>query len=156
MISEQAPPASRPSAGVFRRLGAMFYDLLLIIALMMVFTAALLPFTGGEAVLGDRYGALEYAYQVMLVLIVIGFFGGFWTKRGQTLGMAAWRMKIERVDGSLLTWSDAFKRLGAAAVSLCLAGVGYFWIWVDKDKLAWPDRWTNTRVVVAARKQPKV
>ena len=153
MTSEQAAPARRPSAGVFRRLGAMFYDLLLLVALMMVVTAALLPLTGGEAITSDRYGAYEYAYRVMLLAIVILFFGGFWTRRGQTLGMAAWRMKIERADGSLLTWSDVIKRLGAATVSLALGGFGYVWIWFDKEELAWPDRWTNTRVWVEAKKK---
>ena len=130
----------------------MFYDLLLLIALMMVVTAALLPLTGGEAITSERYGALEYAYRVLLLVVLVLFFGGFWTRRGQTLGMAAWRMKVERADGRLLTWSDVFKRLGAAAVSLGLAGIGYFWIWVDREKLAWPDRWTGTRVVVLPKK----
>ena len=144
---------SRPSAGVFRRFGAMFYDLLLLIALMMVVTAVLLPLTGGEAITSERYGAWEYAYQILLLVIVIGFFGGFWTRRGQTLGMAAWRLKIEREDAGLLTWSDVLKRLAAAVVALLPVGAGYFWIWIDRDRLAWPDRWTHTRVVVLPKKR---
>ncbi|MBM0108744.1 RDD family protein [Steroidobacter sp. S1-65] len=141
-----------PSAGVLRRLGAMFYDLLAILALMMVVTAALLPITGGEAITSDRYGAWEYAYQALLVAIVIAFFGLFWTRRGQTLGMLAWRLRVEREDGSLLSWSDVFKRLAAATVSLTLAFAGYLWIWIDRDRQAWPDRWTRTRVVVLPKR----
>ena len=137
-----------PSAGVLRRLGAMFYDLLLVIALMMVVTAVLLPLTGGEAITNERFGAWEYAYQLLLLVLMILFFGVFWTRRGQTLGMMAWRLRIQREDGNLLGWADVFKRLGAATVSLCLAGLGYWWIWIDRDRLAWPDRWTRTRVVV--------
>lgn len=144
---------SRPSAGVFRRLGAMFYDSLVVIALMMVVTAALLPLTGGEAITNERYGALEYAYRALLLIIIVAFFGIFWTRRGQTLGMAAWRLRIEREDGSLLRWSDVLKRLAAATVSLALVGLGYFWIWIDRDRLAWPDRWTRTRVVVLPKKK---
>ncbi len=145
-------PENPPSAGVLRRLGAMFYDLLLVIAVMMVVTAVLLPITGGQAITNERFGAWEYAYQALLVVIVIVFFGVFWTRRGQTLGMTAWRLRIQREDGSLLSWGDVFKRLGAATVALCLAGLGYWWIWIDRDRLAWPDRWTRTRVVVLPKK----
>lgn len=141
-----------PGAGVLRRLGAMFYDLLLVIALMMVVTAVLLPLTGGEAITNERFGAWEYAYRVLLLVVVILFFGVSWTRRGQTLGMQAWRLRLQREDGGLLSWLDVFKRLGAATVSLCLAGLGYWWIWIDRDRLAWPDRWTRTRVVVLPKK----
>jgi uncharacterized RDD family membrane protein YckC len=145
-------PDSPPSAGVLRRLGAMFYDLLLVIAVMMVVTAVLLPLTGGEAITNERFGRWEYAYRFLLLAIVILFFGMFWTRRGQTLGMQAWRLRIQREDGGQLSWVDVFKRLGAATVSLCLAGIGYWWIWIDRDRLAWPDRWTRTRVVVLPKK----
>jgi uncharacterized RDD family membrane protein YckC len=145
-------PDSLPSAGVLRRMGAMFYDLLLVIAVMMVVTAVLLPFTGGEAITNERFGAWEYAYRLLLLAIVILFFGMFWTRRGQTLGMQAWRLRIQREDGGQLGWLDVFKRLGAATVSLCLAGIGYWWIWIDRDRLAWPDRWTRTRVVVLPKR----
>ena len=101
----------------------------------------------------ERFGAWEYAYQALLLVIVILFFGVFWTRRGQTLGMMAWRLRVQRADGGLLGWGDVLKRLGAATVGLCLAGLGYWWIWVDRDRLAWPDRWTGTRVVVLPKKR---
>jgi len=137
-----------PKAGVLRRLGAMFYDLLLVLAVMMVVTAAFLPLTGGEAISSGRFGAWEYAYQALLLAIIVLFFGLFWTRRGQTLGMAAWRLRVERDDGSLMNWADVIKRLAAATVSLVLALAGYWWIWIDRDRKAWHDRWTRTRVVV--------
>jgi uncharacterized RDD family membrane protein YckC len=146
-------PETKTSAGVLRRFGAMFYDALLLIALMMVVTAALLPLTGGEAITADRFGALEYVYRGLLLLILIVFFGGFWTRRGQTLGMTAWRLKVERNDGSSLTWGDVLKRLGGATVSLLALGLGYFWIWIDRDRLAWHDRWSGTRVIVLPKKK---
>jgi uncharacterized RDD family membrane protein YckC len=140
--------ASIRQAGVLRRFGAMFYDLLLVIALLFVVTALLLSLTGGEAITSERFGAFEYVYQALLVAVIIGFFGLFWTRRGQTLGMMAWRLKVVREDGALLSWSDVLKRLGAAIVSWAALGIGYFWIWIDRDRLAWHDRWTRTRVIV--------
>jgi uncharacterized RDD family membrane protein YckC len=145
-ISDAALP---PQATVLRRFGAMLYDALVVAALLFVVTALLLPLTGGEAILSESYGVLVgYAYQALLIGIVVVFFGWFWTRRGQTLGMQAWRLMVTREDGSRLTWSDVIKRLSAALVSLAPLGLGYFWIWIDRDRLTWHDRWTHTRVIV--------
>jgi uncharacterized RDD family membrane protein YckC len=131
----------------------MFYDLLLVLALLMVITALFLPLTGGEAITTDRVGAFEYAYRVVLLVAMVFYFGWSWTRRGQTVGMIAWRLRLERADGSLLNWKQTITRMAAATVSLAAAGLGYFWIWIDRDKLAWHDRWTDTRVVVLAKRQ---
>ncbi|MGH8185500.1 MAG: RDD family protein [Steroidobacteraceae bacterium] len=148
----QEDGGAQRSAGVWRRFGAMLYDSLLVIALMMLLTAAFLPLTGGEAIMWSRFPAVALTYNAVRVLLVFGFFGWFWTRRGQTLGMAAWRMRIEREDGRLPGWGDAVKRFAGAAVSLAALGLGYFWIWVDRDRLAWHDRWSRTRVIVLPKK----
>jgi uncharacterized RDD family membrane protein YckC len=140
------------SAGVLRRFGAMLYDLLLVIALLVIVTALFLPFTGGEAITPDRSVAVERIYQAVLLFVVVLFFCVFWTWRGQTVGMLAWRLRVERSDGTQLTWRDALLRLGGACVSLAALGLGYFWIWIDRDRLAWHDRWSGTRVVVTPKK----
>ena len=89
------------SAGVLRRFGAMLYDLLLVIALLVIVTALFLPFTGGEAITPDRSVAVERIYQAALLIVVVLFFCLFWTWRGQTVGMLAWRLRVERSDGTL-------------------------------------------------------
>jgi uncharacterized RDD family membrane protein YckC len=141
------------TAGVLRRFGAMLYDLLIVVALMFIVTALFLPLTGGEAITPGDSGVLERIYQVALLLVVVLFFGVFWTWRGQTIGMLAWRLRVERSDGSLLTWRDALIRLGGACVSLAALGLGYFWIWIDSERRAWHDRWSGTRVVVQPKKK---
>ena len=141
------------TAGVGRRFGAMLYDLLVVIALMFIVTALFLPFTGGEAITPDRSGVVERIYQAALLLVVVLFFGTFWTRRGQTIGMLAWRLRVERNDGSGLTWRDALIRLAGASVSLAALGLGYFWIWIDRERLAWHDRWSGTRVVVLPKRE---
>lgn len=141
------------TAGVLRRFGAMLYDLLVVMALMFIVTALFLPFTGGEAITPDRSVLVERIYQVALLLVVVLFFCVFWTRRGQTIGMLAWRLRVERNDGSVLTWRDALLRLAGACVSLAALGLGYFWIWIDSERRAWHDRWSGTRVVVLPKKQ---
>jgi len=144
-------PPSVTCAGLLRRLGAMTYDGLLLVALLMVATALFLPFTGGKAISPHGTPVLELAYRCVLVLIVAGFHGLFWTRRGQTLGMASWRLRVEREDGHLLGWSDTLRRLAWAFVSLLPLGLGYLWILFDPQRRAWHDRLSRTRVVVLPR-----
>ena len=72
------------------------------------------------------------------------FFVWFWSKSGQTLGMKAWRLKVQNQDGSLMTKTTAMKRLLPT-----LLGLGNFAVLVDrKNKLSIQDRLTDTEVVL--------
>ena len=139
-------------AGLLRRLGALLYDSLLLLALFMVATALMLPLSGGEAITPAGHPLLEFAYRAVLLALLVGFYGFFWTRRGQTLGMASWRLRVEREDGALLTWPDTLRRLAAAAVSIAPAGLGFLWMLVDPRRRTWHDRWTHTRVVVLPKR----
>jgi uncharacterized RDD family membrane protein YckC len=139
-------------AGLPRRLAAMFYDGLLLAAILMIATALLLPLTGGEAITPADHPWLELAYRLILAGLVVLFFGTFWTRRGQTLGMASWRLRVEREDGSLLTWGDTVKRLAAALLSWLPLGLGYAWILFDREGRAWHDRLSRTRVVLLPKR----
>jgi uncharacterized RDD family membrane protein YckC len=148
-----SPPPSPP--GLLRRLAAVLYDSLLLLALLMVATALFLPFTGGEAIDPRRNPVIEWVYRAVLLLITIGFFGIFWTKRGQTLGMASWRLRVEREDGGTLGWSDTVRRLAAALLSWLPLGLGWLWILVDPEHRAWHDRLSRTRVVLLEKNARK-
>ena len=139
-------------AGLPRRLAAMFYDTLLLLALLMAATALFLLLTGGEAVDPRIHPALEFIYRLVLVALIVGFFGVSWTRSGQTLGMATWRLRVEREDGRSLTWGDTLRRLGWALVSLLPAGLGFGWVLVDPERRAWHDRLSRTRVVVVPKR----
>ena len=143
MNSSTAITESEPlTPGLLRRLGAIFYDLLLLIALLAVATTLItLPF-------GMPEGGSLLAFQWFLFEIIpLLFFTGFWWRGGQTLGMRAWRLKVVRMDGSPLSWGDALKRHLAALLSCLALGVGFLWILVDKEKLAWHDRLSATRLI---------
>lgn len=139
-------------AGLLRRLAAMLYDGLLLIGVLMLATALFLPLTGGEAVVSGRNPVLEWVYRAALLALIVGFFGVFWTLRGQTLGMTSWRLRVEREDGGLLNWGDTLRRLGWALVAALPLGLGFLWILFDPERRAWHDRLSNTRVVVLPKK----
>jgi uncharacterized RDD family membrane protein YckC len=145
--ASKSDPSARPvTAGLFRRLAALFYDALLLAALLMFATWLVLPLTGGEAIAAEspRWGML--GYRLLLVAVIVAYFGLFWTRGGQTLGMLAWKIRVVRANGARLRWRDVFLRLAAAVLSWLPAGLGYLWILVDRGRLAWHDRLSATRV----------
>jgi uncharacterized RDD family membrane protein YckC len=115
--------ASAP-ASLFRRMAALFYDLLLIAALLLVLTFALLPLTAGEAILTSTHGLIGRFYHALQLLLAFGYFGICWTRGGQTVGMKAWRIRIETADGRPPNWADAIVRFTIGATLLLLAVIG--------------------------------
>jgi uncharacterized RDD family membrane protein YckC len=140
--------AALPTAGLLRRLAAMVYDGLLVLAVLMIVTACFLPFTGGEAVTWSRSPLLALPYWAALLVAIFGYFGLPWTQRGQTLGMASWRLRVQRDDGFLLTWQDAAVRLGASVLSWLPAGLGWVWALFERERRTWHDYLSHSRVVV--------
>lgn len=115
-------------AGLFRRLAALFYDLLLVLALAFVATFAMLPLTGGEAIVPGTQGLVAHAYHALLATLAFAYFGWSWTRSGQTLGMRAWRIRLESSAGRRLNWAESLLRflLGTGLAWLAALGVWYF------------------------------
>src|SRR5688500_14044283 len=97
-------------AGLLRRLAALVYDSLLVVALAFVATFAMLPLAHGEAILVSTQGGLAHAYHAVLLLVVFAYFGWCWTRSGQTLGMRAWRIALRDTGERLLGWPGARAR----------------------------------------------
>jgi uncharacterized RDD family membrane protein YckC len=139
-------PSPQP-AGFWRRLAAMFYDGLLLLALYMFSAAILLPFTRGEAITPQDSALLTYVLRALLVAVTVFYFGWSWTRSGQTLGMLAWKIRALRADGARLSWRDVILRLCASLLSWAPAGLGFLWILFDGEKRAWHDRLSRTRLI---------
>jgi uncharacterized RDD family membrane protein YckC len=137
----QLPDQPRP-AGLFRRLAALLYDSLLLLALWFIATALLLPLTGGEAV--SAHNPLLPAY---LLFIAFFFYGWFWMHGGQTLGMRSWRLQLRSLRAGPLSWWQVLLRFLVAIPSGTLFGAGYLWMLFDRRKLTWHDRYSETTVV---------
>ncbi|MDM7321947.1 MAG: RDD family protein [Gammaproteobacteria bacterium] len=133
-------------AGLIRRLGALFYDWLLILALWFVLTALLLPLTGGEAL--PEQGPWHWAYQALLGLSALGFYLGFWRKGGQTLGMRAWRVRLVDEAGRTPSVHAMLVRAFWALPSWGLGGLGVLAMLLDPKRRALQDRLSGTRLIV--------
>ena len=112
------------TAGAFRRIAAAAYDGLLLCAVLMAVTALMMAFTHGEAITRARVGAFEYLYCAVLVACIGGYFAIAWRRRGQTLGMKAWNIRLETPDGALPGFGGIALRLAIAAPLYLLAIAG--------------------------------
>jgi len=128
------------NAGFPRRLGALIYDGLLILALWMISTLVVIG-------LNDRQEPLQGpVYQSFLYLESLLFFVYFWTFKGQTLGMQVWRLQLISESGHLLNPRQALARFLIATLSIGCFGIGFLWMLAPHGR-ALHDLLTGTRVV---------
>jgi uncharacterized RDD family membrane protein YckC len=130
---------------------ALVYDLLLLAALLMIYTGVALFFTHGAAVVPATAGAWVYAYRAGLIGVIGGYYLINWLRSGQTLGMRAWRLRVVSDAGRPLALKAAVLRAVFGALAWMPAALGVLWLYVDADHLALHDRWSKTRVIRLAR-----
>jgi uncharacterized RDD family membrane protein YckC len=146
-----------PRAGFFKRIVAMVYDWLAVIALMMLATVVALITINILSSYGlvtipsgmepSSYLNQSWWFQIVLLLVVWLFYGWFWYDGGQTLGMRAWRLMLISADESPLT----LKRTMLRALYSIL-GVGNLLVLLQPSKkLSLQDRLTATQVVVLSK-----
>lgn len=127
-----------------RRIAAIFYDCILLMGILFAATAFLLTFNEGEAF---RPG--HPIYTLTLVLISGAFFTWFWTHGGQTLGMRAWKIRLERADGSPCDTRTALSHWIVGVLLGSLLGLGWWFSLIDRKGRALQDLICRTRVVRA-------
>ncbi len=132
----------RPPAGLTRRFAAIVYDWLLLMGLLFGYTLVVILLRGGAAI-----DPASWWFDAGLLAVNMLFFCWFWTHGGQTLGMRAWNIRLERFDGRAPAWPDAFRRYVAAWILLIPPGLGFVWGALDSERLCWHDRLSRTRVV---------
>jgi uncharacterized RDD family membrane protein YckC len=139
------------SAGFGRRFAALLYDWLLVLALMLIFTTPMVLWVAHGAITIQNAGIWAYAYRLGLLAIVLGYFLVNWTRSGQTLGMRAWRLRVVTEAGRSLRPSTACLRLLYSVIAWAPCAIGVLWLYVDRERAAWQDRWSGTRVVLLTR-----
>lgn len=149
--------ASFASASFWRRLAAMIYDLLVAVAILMLASgiALILPaILNATAMieLTETFSAADWLNQtplfgIYLVAVLALFFSWFWWRSGQTVGMRAWRLKVQQRNGQRLTKKQALIR-----VLTCAFGLGNLWVLVDfKNRRAWHDYAAGTELVTLSK-----
>jgi uncharacterized RDD family membrane protein YckC len=142
---------SGTSAGFARRLAALLYDALLIVALLMAFTGLILIVTH-RPLLAETVGAWVYPYHLGLIAVIGAYFVLNWVHSGQTLGMRAWNLHTVDSHGKRLTLGPAALRFLCAVLAWMPAALGVLWLYVDRERLALHDRLSGTRIVHVPRR----
>ncbi len=141
-----APLAAHPGnpALVGWRLLALTYDFFPVLALWFV-TAGAFTLLHGDAVRGGWLGGVEFA----ALWAVSGLYATIsWRRGGQTIGMRPWQMRVVDAGGAGNASSrKLWLRYAVGSASLLLAGAGFWWAWIDRDRLTWHDRASGTRML---------
>lgn len=121
--------------GLIKYLAVIFYDSILLLAVLFAATALALPFNQGEA-----FSKQQIVYPLYLLTVSFIFYGWFWTHGGQTVGMKAWKLRLQSDNGmQVITWKQALIRFFFAMISWLCFGLGFIWIALDKNRRSWHD-----------------
>jgi uncharacterized RDD family membrane protein YckC len=139
-MQDNAPPLA--PAPFLVRIAAMIYESLLVTAVLFV---ASLPFLYlvGNAQTGWRH----LVFQFYLTGVLFAYFSAFWLRSGQTLAMKTWRIRLVDQAGGTISLRQAALRFVLALIGLLLAGAGFWWALVDRDRQFFHDRLAGTRLV---------
>ena len=122
---------------LFRRSAAFLYDCLLLIALFFVITAAVIAVNDGQAI-------QHFLYKVFLFTVGFLFFDWFWRHGGQTLGMRAWRIRVEGENTDSITQKQSLIRYMCGSL---LFGITLLYMFTSTRKEALHDKLSRTKIV---------
>ena len=141
------------TANLLRRLMALMYDAFLLFAITLGYGGLLLIikilFNGTTGLEDIQPGPVIQAISFLGWLASLGgYYYICWRKQGQTMGMKAWRLKLQQPDGTLASPQQAILRCVLATLSLAAAGIGYLWCLLPPAKACLHDIYTGTEVVL--------
>ena len=105
---------------LWRRLIALVYDLLIVVAIVMVVGLLCQLATGGHLIETGARTAIPLWYQTLQGAVVAAYFVASWRRGGQTVGMRPWRIRVSRDDGGAISLQQAVIRVLVAAAPLLL------------------------------------
>jgi len=104
-----ATPERLHAPSIRRRLAALSYEALLILAVLLIAAFPLAGFKGATL-----QGVPHLLAQAYFLCIAATYFTWFWRRGGQTLAMKTWRFRVTSTSGRPLTFVRALGRFGCA------------------------------------------
>lgn len=144
-MSDASPHPTHYPPLIGWRLLALLYDFFPILGIWFVVVAAAITLHGGEAI---ESNTLAGTLELLALIAATGLYAtASWRRGEQTIGMKPWRLYVITLDGERATFGQLWVRYLTGIASLLLAGVGFWWAWVDRDGLTWHDRLSGTRMI---------
>lgn len=167
------PPADTEElivASLGKRLLAMVYDLILVFAL--VFCAAMLFFALAKEISPTNnipinevqtdqvvheiapieLGNAIWLFWAYCLSVGIGFYIFFWKRNQQTLGMRAWKLKLENRENKTISFKQLLIRCFVSIVSFLSCGAGYLYMFFNPERNTLHDKISKTWVSMPAKK----
>jgi uncharacterized RDD family membrane protein YckC len=105
---------------LWRRLIALVYDLVAVLAIVMVVGLLCQLATHGQLITTTGQVHIAWWYRPLQALVVAAYFVVSWLRGGQTLGMRPWRIRVTASSGVQLSPRQAVVRMIVAALPLLL------------------------------------
>jgi uncharacterized RDD family membrane protein YckC len=122
---------------LLRRIAAFLYDCLLLIAIFFLITSIAITFNNGQAI-------QHPGFYLGLYLFAFFFFDWFWRHGGQTLGMRAWRLKVEGIEGGTITFKQSAMRYFSGSI---LFGITLLYVLISTQSQALHDAISKTNII---------
>jgi len=165
----QQSPSSQPSSNLeakpknihlLLRLMAIFYDALLLVAVVFFAALAVSPllYLAGMmdmSKVDQIHPLVELPFQLYLLAVCYFYFAWPWMRSGQTLGLSTWRVKLVSANEEPLTHKRLLIRFAVSIVSWACLGLGFLWSLFDSQRLTWHDKASKTQLVKVPPKPRK-
>jgi len=173
-VPQQSSPTNSSVPSIVRRIAALPYEGLLLLALVLI---ASFPVAGLKG--AALSGVPHFIFQLYLFAVIAIYFVWQWQKNGQTLAMKTWRFRVVTIAGRRLSGKQALFRFfftllffGPACVGVLLfffpqrlspvitmwfffpMMATYLYARFDKDRQFLHDRLAGTRLVDASKPIP--
>jgi uncharacterized RDD family membrane protein YckC len=104
---------------LWRRLIALIYDLVAVLAIVMTVGLVCQLATGGQLItVTGAQVHIAWWYRPLQAVVVAAYFVFSWLRGGQTLGMRPWRIRVTTREGARPTFWQVVLRAVTAAVPL--------------------------------------
>jgi len=141
MMSVSGTDTAHAACPLGRRIGAMIYDALILIAIWMLGTAIVVVAISKPVDSGNPL------FTLYLLALAFAYFHLSWSRIGQTLGMRTWRIRLDP-GPSAFTLARGLKRFVAGLFSFLSLGLGFAWGLIRSDRRTWSDLASESRLVI--------
>ena len=132
-------------AGFLRILASIFYDSILLTAVLFFATMFLLII---PEEIRNSSSSIQVVKVIWYLLVSYIYFAGFWLKGGQTPGMKPWKITLVNREGDPASPKQATLRFFSAILSWALAGTGFLWMIIDRNHYSLHDHLSGSKLIV--------
>jgi uncharacterized RDD family membrane protein YckC len=147
------PPAPSPRPGPmpgwhYAGFWVRFLAFVLDAIVLGVISTALSPFAGPQFTFTEGRMAVHATANAVGTLVGLVYFIGFWSWRGQTVGMMPFNMQVVGVaDGQRIDIVRGLLRYVGYIISAIPLLLGFIWAAFDSRKQGWHDKIASTVVI---------